>query len=263
MKKRFRDKRCAYCCCKPATTEDHVFATGFSHKADRDNNPLPKAPACDDCNGKKSKLDEYAMTVLAFGARHTSALPIVDTVGIRRVQNNKPLHKKLQQGYDLAWVNDPSGLLVPTSTFPVDSRPLSELFEYIARGLIWRHWGAYLENNEGIHVMFLTQEGDRDFRECFARWPGLCVRENLRNETVRYEGLHNPGDPQFSAWRISIYGGVHIARRDPAKGVCTTIGIITGKQHRPDAERTNHVQHRPPLDIDDQNRDNSIRNHET
>ena len=227
MKKRFRGMKCAYCCEQMATTEDHVFALGFFHRNDRDNKPLPKAPACDACNGAKSKLDQYAMTVLAFGGLHPSALPFISTTGIKRVQENKALQRQLQEGMKRVWVTEPSGLLMPTSTLPVKGEPLSELFQYIAKGLIWHHWGGYLDGDDSVRVIFLTAEGDRDFRQKFATWPGKRIGENLRNGTVRYEGLHDPQDPQFSAWRISMLGGVHIASADPKHGVCRVIGILT------------------------------------
>ena len=227
MKKRFRGKKCAYCCEQMGTTEDHVFATGFFHHADRDNKALPKAPACLQCNNKKSKLDEYAMTVLAFGGRHASALPFIESVGMKRVQNNRALHQKIQAGAKSVWVNEPSGLIMPSSTFPVEGGPLTELFQYIAKGLIWHHWGAYLDGDDSVRVIFLTEEGDREFRQSFKVQPQYLIQENLRNGTVQYEGLHDPGDPHFSGWRIMMYGGVHIASTYPSLGICRVIGIIT------------------------------------
>jgi hypothetical protein len=229
MKKWLRNKQCAYCGVNPATTEDHVFAVGFFHHADRDNSLLPKAPACSECNGKKSKLDEYAISVLTFGGRHPSAVANAEGKGVRRMRQNSALLERVRRGAGRAWTESPSGLIIPTITFPVEAKQLVSLFEYIAKGLMWHHWRVYVKGDTKIDVAFLTQESDRQTREQFAQWPSMVVQADLRNATVLYEGVHGEQIPQFSAWRIAIYGGVQFASHDAAGGVCTTIRIITSR----------------------------------
>src|ERR1035441_7310777 len=98
MKKRLRGKTCIYCCERPATTDDHIFAVGFFHRADQDGKALPKVPACERCNNEKSKLDEYAMTVLAFGGRHpSSAVNLLENGGKRLVKNHA-LRNRIREG---------------------------------------------------------------------------------------------------------------------------------------------------------------------
>jgi len=188
MKKWLKNKQCAYCVVNPATTEEHIFAVGFFHEADRDNHPLPKAPACAECNGKKSVFDEYAMTVLSFGGRHPSALPNLETKGGRRLQKNDALRKRLRRGVGRAWIQEPSGIIQSTTTFPVDSGKLVSLFQYIAKGLMWHHWGVYVSPETTISVLFHNEEGAEGFKQQFAQWRWQGVRGNLRSETVLYEG---------------------------------------------------------------------------
>jgi hypothetical protein len=98
---------------------------------------------------------------------------------------------------------------------------------------MWHHWHVSLSGDIKITVLFQTQKTAEAFRQHFARWPGKAVRQNLRNGTILYEGVHADETPQFSAWRLAIYGGVHFASHDPADGICSTIGIITeDEQHK-------------------------------
>src|SRR5579862_7506169 len=116
MKRWVRGKKCAYCLTEDAVQEEHVFPRGLFHDTDRDDSPLPKAPACANCNADKSRLDEYAMTVLAFGAQHPSALKNLETRGVPCVFKNRKLHAELKAGAGQAWVQAPSGLVIPTMT---------------------------------------------------------------------------------------------------------------------------------------------------
>jgi hypothetical protein len=79
MSKKFRGKKCVYCCAAVSVTADHVFARELFLKSRRAN--LPKVPACNACNQKKSVLEHYVTTLLPFlrlelgddGAPHASA----------------------------------------------------------------------------------------------------------------------------------------------------------------------------------------------
>ena len=71
VSKRFRGKLCIYCLRDPSTsTGDHVFAREFFPESERAD--LPKVPACEACNNKKSKLMGWMAP-----SRHLSARMVV------------------------------------------------------------------------------------------------------------------------------------------------------------------------------------------
>jgi hypothetical protein len=92
MGKKYRGRMCVYCGKETATTDDHVFPRQFFLKADRAD--LPKAPACDRCNNKKSGFETYLTTVLPFGGRHPQAVASAEQVP-RRLAKHPNLAKTL------------------------------------------------------------------------------------------------------------------------------------------------------------------------
>jgi hypothetical protein len=228
MGKRFKGKLCAYCAVAIADTEEHVFPRALFLPADRSE--LPKAPACRSCNQRKAKLDHYAATVLPFGARHLQAQTNLVTMVPGRLKNNQALHRKLRKNAGRIWVQEGSGVIVPTMVFPVDGMRLKVLLEYIAKGLIWHHSGAYLSAFDVIDVRFLTTEEDERLkREVFAPRIAHRIAVTLGNGTIAYEGLQASDGPQCSVWRISFYGGVNLSSGNAADGISNTIAVFTSR----------------------------------
>jgi hypothetical protein len=225
--KKYKGKKCAYCRIAWATTADHVFARGFFLNADRMN--LPKAPACSVCNSRKSKLEHYVQTVLPFGGRHTAAKENLETMVPRRLQRNNALLQSMRAGSGQVWTEEQSALIIPTMTVPIDGKPLRELCEFIAKGLIDYHWGSCLEHGDFVHAAILKFEADKQFKhQFFEECSGRRIQRRLGNGTVDYEGIQSQLDPRITAWRIQFYGGVVLGNGNPADGYSSTFAVATG-----------------------------------
>jgi hypothetical protein len=86
-----------YCGERESTTPDHVWGRGFCLEQYRDN--LPQVPACGKCNGEKSTLEHYLMTVLPFGCQHRDSQATLKTLVPKRLEKNAKLFRELQIGY--------------------------------------------------------------------------------------------------------------------------------------------------------------------
>ncbi|MHB1345579.1 MAG: HNH endonuclease [Thermoleophilia bacterium] len=230
MSKNYKGKLCVYCMVAEAAGADHVFAREFFLVPDRGS--LPKVPACADCNGAKSELEHYAVAVLPFGGRHSSARENLTTMVPKRLSRNELLHRTLGDNRGRAWIGNSVGLVVPSMTLPVDSERLNRLFELVAKGLLWHHWRAYLTDAGSVEVTMLTKTGEGPFEELFRMRARDRVAVNLGNGTVNYEGAHGVDCPQVSVWRINrrinMFGGVWLADSGVPSGVSSVVGVITG-----------------------------------
>ena len=234
MSKKYRDKLCVYCAAAMATGADHVFARKFFLPSDRAS--LPKVPACAACNGAKSQLEHYAVSVLPFGGQHGSARENLSMVPAR-LSRNAPLHRTLSDGRGQSWAMNVTGLLAPRMTIPVEGARLIHLFELTAKGLLWHHWQTYLSAADSVSATMLTRTGEQYFEEIFRMQSGDHVSANLGNGTVRYEGVQGVDCPQLSVWRITMFGGVWLGDSKARSAVSSVVGLITG----PTAVEGGHV----------------------
>lgn len=225
MSKRFKGKTCVYCCTSLAESGDHVFAREFFLREHRAG--LPKVPACLQCNRDKSELEHYLTAVLPFGGRHRDARLTLEGMVPDRLAKNARLYRLLQQGRDGIWVPDAAGLQVPTMTIPFDGEKLERLFGLIARGLTWHHWQTLLGSDCTVQVLSLTKAGERFFEPYLRMRANVRVDETLAGGAVSYEGAQGTDNPQVTAWRISLYGGVLLADGE-SRETCSKMGIFTG-----------------------------------
>jgi hypothetical protein len=234
MSKKFKGKTCVYCG-GVSTEPDHVFAREFFLTADRA--ALPKVPVCRDCNSSKSDLEHYVVSVAPFGARHVSAKENLETMVPKRLARNAPLLRSLAAHHHRVWADDEFGLLVPHMTLPIDHTRMSELFVFIAKGLLWYHWQVRLLETDSVSVTMLTAAGERLFDERFFNVPvGDRVSADLGNGTVRYDGVQAVDMPQLSVWRVRMLGGVRFG--DSALGATSSmVGLITGPGEVVDTEQ--------------------------
>lgn len=228
MSKKFKGKLCVYCAEASSTSSDHVFAREFFLLADRLG--LPKVPACDQCNNKKSELEHYLASLLPFGGRHRDALATLETMVPKRLRKNARLHRKLAQELGTAWSQECGGLYLPVLTLPIDIGRLERLFSLIVKGLLWHHWQTYITRDYFVKVSLLTKAEEKFVDERFFSLSARArVEVNLGNDTFSYEGIQGVDCPQVTVWRLCVYGGVRFGGDAEAPSqVSSRVGVVTG-----------------------------------
>ena len=195
MSKKFKGKVCVYCGNRVSTTTDHVFAREFFLVKHRDQ--LPQAPACDVCNGEKSRLEHYLTTVLPLGGRHRDALATVESMALRRLDRNQKLWRTLRVGY-------------MDEKVPLTPGTVEQLFRYIAKGLLWHHWQSILGPDDCVAATVMQDKGMALIGQAVSSLVKRAghVTRDVGEGTFFYEGVRTVDSPQSSLWHFSIYGGL-------------------------------------------------------
>jgi hypothetical protein len=206
---------------------DHVFAREFFLPDRRAN--LPKVPACDTCNGAKSRLEHYLTVVLPFGGQHADGLAHLSGMVSGRLARNQKLARGLSAGLSRTMV---PGKETPTITIPIDPDKVGELFSLIAKGLVWHHWQVLLHPDAfGVRAEMLSAAGEQFYSQALAMNSGARVRETLGNGTFSYEGVQSAENPELSVWRFSVFGGLAVSGDPEAPGeISSQIGATTGSR---------------------------------
>lgn len=225
MSKKYKGKPCAYCVDASSTTADHVFAREFFLPEARHD--LAQVPACSSCNGEKSVLEHYFTAVLPFGARHAASAVNLKQMVPKRLGKNAKLHRTLRNNWGKRWAEE-RGIQVPVSTLPVDPAKVERLFDFIVRGLVLFHWGAYLTRDYRVQVLALTRAGEEYIDGLFRLNAAARVRVDLGNGTFSYEGAQGVDCPQITVWRFQTYGGLKFADSEVPGEVSSGIGALTG-----------------------------------
>ena len=203
--KLYKGKTCVYCCVEGASdTGDHVFPRELFLKDRRDN--LPQVPACNKCNGNKSKLEHYLTAVLPFGGRHDDALPNLGNMVPLRLKNNQKLHRQIAAGVTRELLSHPSGLLIPTTAIPFDAEKLEKLFVFVVKGLMWHHWNVLLGSDCGVQVSIPGAMQKPFYEKLFQHRAKARLDEDLGNGTVKYVSAQGIDKPIISVWKFSLYG---------------------------------------------------------
>ena len=93
--KSYKGKTCVYCGApKISNTGDHVLAKEFVQIRHRAN--LLKVPACNACNGEKSRLEHHLTAVMPFAARHPYAAENLATMVPKRLAKNLALRRSIE-----------------------------------------------------------------------------------------------------------------------------------------------------------------------
>jgi hypothetical protein len=197
MKHKFAGEICIYCNEAPVESKDHTVARNFFLVERRDN--LPQVLACKRCNNSKSKLENYLMMVLPFGAKHPDAKRNLEELVRPRLENkwNAKLYRKLQRDYER------SG----GQSISLNHKSLDELFAMIAKALAWQHFGIRLGKDHSAVAAVFMNEGWPDFAQLMAVGRAH-VSGDLGNGTFRYQGSQGPQYPEQTLWRFEMYGGV-------------------------------------------------------
>ena len=113
-----------------------------------------------------------------------------------------------------AWVQEGSGLFLRTSTTPFEGEKLEELLKYIAYGLAWHHWKAYIGPDWYASVIFMPDTLGMAFQQMVRSWrPGATASDNIGQGTVEYSGVQAADSPGLTVWLIAMFGGVMLTDR--------------------------------------------------
>jgi hypothetical protein len=207
VSKKFKKQGCAYCSKREAVTGDHIFAREFFLSSARAD--LPQAPVCVECNNEKSKLEHYLTAVLPFGGRHEDASENLASMVRKRLEKNAKLHRNLMVGQRIVSVSEKEAKSEETIAIPFDGTKLEQLVSMITRGLIWYHWGIYLEHGYEVQTQTVTLYGlDKYEEKLFRKNARNRVSENLGNGTFVYEGVQAVDDLAITVWKFRVYGGL-------------------------------------------------------
>lgn len=205
MGKKFRGQLCVYCCKLKSQTGDHVVPRSFFAVEHRAN--LPKAPVCDACNMRKSRLENYLSTMLLFGGKLPNSDRRLAELGPKRLAKNRKLHELVASGAERAWFRDgDSGYFVEEMLVPFDSEKLTDYMAMVARGLLWHHWKATLDEALTSAAICVTQEGEKLMDQNFLLRSASQVQGNLGSGTLVYRGAQAIDNPRVSFWKASLFG---------------------------------------------------------
>jgi hypothetical protein len=213
MSKLFKAKTCIYCG-KPETsqTADHVFSRQLFPISGRAE--LPKVPACQPCNQKKSTLEHYLTTVLPFASQHPEGGRLLEEKVPHRLARNAKLHRELASGYGYIMMQE-DGSLIERLTIPFEGEKLTALFKMVLRGLVYYHWRELIPQDYNIGAGLVTHAGDQFMRYLFSMKTKQQVARSWCDGLVLYEGVQSVDDPALTIWRFQIYGGIQFGGASP------------------------------------------------
>jgi hypothetical protein len=128
-----------------------------------------------------------------------------------RLAANQKLSRQLNAGLSLVWSLEGSGVTLPTLAIPFDSKKLSQLFQYIARGLCAHHWGAQVPRDYFVGAGLLSQVGEAIVAPILAKNGRGRVVESLGGGVFRYEGVQAVDNAALSVWCFYLFGGATFA----------------------------------------------------
>ena len=226
--KRYKGKTCVYCGVpKISNTGDHVLAREFV--LERHRARLPKVPACNPCNEKKSRLEHHLTSVMPFAARHADAAENLVTMVPKRLAKNLPLRRSIEHTIAQRWLRDPSGLLVKTSTVHIEASALDMWVEMVVKGLVWHHWKVVTGTSHTVEVMRLHENGAVFLKHGFAMRGERIAETIIGGGALSYEAQGVSDGLPTSIWRLSIYGGIEMAGEDPRVRTKETYVVIRSK----------------------------------
>src|SRR5205814_7013365 len=92
------------------------------------------------------------------------------------------------------------------ATVQVDTSKLVELYEHIARGLAFHHWGVTLPADDCIvGAAFLRSPGSEAMEALLAKPAAQRENGNLGEGAFLYEGAQAVDCPQVTVWRMTLY----------------------------------------------------------
>jgi len=189
-------------------TADHIFARKFFPVEDRGN--LPQVSACERCNGEKSKLEHYLLSILPFGGKHPASSAILAGEVPRRLDKNRKLHAELSDGKRPILIRNADGVH-ESLLLPFDSDKLSQFFQFVAKGLVFHHWEVRVPSDYFVGAGLLTSDGERLFEQLMRQPSRAEARGNLGRGLILYQGIQTLENSLSTLWRFQLYGGIQFS----------------------------------------------------
>jgi len=228
--KKYKNKTCVYCRNALSCTADHVFPREIFLKHQR--NLLPKVPSCSRCNGEKSKLEHYLLSVLPFGATHSHAHQAISVDVKRRLEKNTKLHNKLRREYGYGYAPGQGKILEKTLSLKFDGEILHKFISFVGLGLLWHHWEKCLPLDCSFYTFTPSPTGMNLVSKLFNFQTPYRVNVKLGGNTVRYKGVMSDKDECMSVWAVQLLGGITISTLNQSHIFKNSfVTMITGSQN--------------------------------
>ena len=192
-----------------------------------------KAPACEKCNGEKSRAEHYLTAVLPIAGRHAKARTNRKPTA-ERLAKNRPLARHLRTASQPAWIRqDERDYASQRGSCSSTARASTAPEVCRKRPRMPHHWKVYLRARDAVVVLLFPDASSELFHQliCGMR-PGARGSEDFGNGTLRYRGVQAAEPPQLTLWTMSLYGGIVLSddgSRSTGESIsCTTWWVITG-----------------------------------
>ncbi|WP_369930417.1 HNH endonuclease [Xanthomonas sp. NCPPB 2632] len=210
MSKKYLGKACAYCGAV-ANTVDHVFARAMFPIAQRAN--LIKVPACEACNGEKSRLEHYLSVVVPFGSAdesiHEEFLPRFKS----RLDKDRVLEREMAESMHTVTADGERSELYFTS---LREGYLQQYAGWLIRGLMAHHFG--LCGDFYIKSDIVPLEAIPLIDSMFMKLGDAMLVVEDAVPGVSYRGVVAKVNPSSSTWYVVIHGGIRLGdSRKPGK----------------------------------------------
>ncbi|HDY66199.1 MAG TPA: hypothetical protein ENH85_00255 [Candidatus Scalindua sp.] len=143
---------CVICGKNPSIGRDHIPPQSIFPKPRP--NDLITIPACDQCNNKRSGLDEKFKVFIGINAGHGSeGERLFRDQTTKTLEHNRKLRRQIASTMREVEVKTPVGLILgTTSAVLLDSNAYDTVIDRIIRGLHFHHTGHILGDNVYINV---------------------------------------------------------------------------------------------------------------
>lgn len=212
--KRYKNKTCSYCGRpKCSTTNDHVIARSFFLDEQRDQDLcIPQVPACDDCNNKKSALENYIGSSLLIGSQIAQGDDYRKTKVSGRLLKNRRLSKELELAAQPKWYSI-NGVWQQMHAIKVNPSKITELLGMIVKGLYAFHYGEPLPwGFEPDVSMFKPEVEVGMWAQLSSYFPPEAVRINrdLGHGVFTYTCAQSPAHKGLTVWILGFHGMIRL-----------------------------------------------------
>lgn len=115
-----------------------------------------------------------------------------------------------------------------TTVLPLEGTAVTQLFEFIARGLSWFHWGTIIKKTSIVSAMALTKTGVAFFQERFFALNAKARVENaVGDRAFSYTGAQALDTDRITVWLFETYAGLRMTDKDDIEDYSNIVGVIT------------------------------------